>query len=329
MVTNLGASSKQLMLDNGEEGSFRRYVVDIRPEIDEHIGALLSTYYRGNERGSDLRDLLSGGKRLRAGLALLTFEAFSLEGGDRKIALDLAAAVEIAHSASLILDDMLDGDEVRRGRKATHVSNGQKKALLEMTGLLSVPYSIVNGHGSKYTECLARTHRAVVEGEMEQVDAHGRECTLEEYERIISLKTGQMFALAARFGAMAADCSDTLVKRLSMFGLSVGTVMQVADDITDLGKVTEERAISGHGSELLLWRGLGRLPVGPEVPPRSTDAEKKARMLELLNDHIGRGEDALPINRYGHLKVRPGADAFLASLRRGPREIAEMVMGAP
>jgi hypothetical protein len=169
----------------------------------------------------------------------------------------------------------------------------------------------------------------VVEGEMEQIDAHLKECTLADYEHIISLKTGQMFALAARFGAMAADCSGPLVEQLSTFGLSVGTAMQVADDIIDLGKVTEERAISGHGSELLLWKGLGRLPLGPEVPSISTDADKKVRMMELLNDHIGRGEDALPIDLHGHLKVRPAASTFLACLRRGPREIVEMVMDAP
>lgn len=329
MATNLRASTEQLLVDSGGEGSFRRYVVKIRPEINEHIEALFSTYGWENETCSGLRDLMSGGKRLRAGLALLTFDAFALDGSGRDTALDLAGAVEIAHSASLILDDMLDGDEVRRGRKAVHVSKGQKKALLEMTGLLSVPYSIVNVHGSRFTECLASTHRAVVEGELAQVDASGKECTLERYERIISLKTGQMFALAARFGAMAADRSDPLIKQLATFGLSVGTIMQVADDITDLGKVTEERAISGHGSELLLWRGLDRLPAGPGVPPRSTDAEKKARMMELLNDHIGRGEDALPTNLSRRLRTRPGAEHLLACLRRAPREIAEIAMDAP
>jgi geranylgeranyl diphosphate synthase, type II len=330
MVTNMGSNSGRHVLGRCEEGSFRSYVARMRPEINEHIGALLSRYGWGSDRSSDLRNLMAGGKRLRAGLSLLTFDALQMSDGDRYIALDLAAAVEIAHSASLILDDMLDGDEMRRGRKAAHVTNGQKKALLDMTGLLSVPYSVVNVHGSKYTECLARTHRAVVEGEIEQIDAFERACTLETYERIISLKTGEMFSLAARFGAMAAESSGQLIEQLSVFGLSVGTTMQIADDIADLGEVTEERALGGQGSELLLWRSLGLSPNNPGTLTKSTDEEKNPRMMELLNEHIGRSLDALPPDPCCQRKVRPGPDHKpLDCLRCAPKDIADMMMYPP
>lgn len=143
--------------------SFQAYLEGVKPRIDARIihytakGSMESPFHHNFET------TLRHGKRMRAGLLMLIQETFGRETG-REMALDLASAVEIAHAASLIVDDMLDDDNTRHGMPALHLSTGHKIAILGTLGLLSYPYEIVSRYGEECVLFLARTNRAMVHG---------------------------------------------------------------------------------------------------------------------------------------------------------------------
>ncbi|HVO77641.1 MAG TPA: polyprenyl synthetase family protein, partial [Methanomassiliicoccales archaeon] len=181
----------------------------------------------------DITRMLLGGKRLRGALVLLAFDTLSDDQERRKTALDLAAVVELTHSISLILDDIIDEDVVRRGESALHVNNGEKLAFLKMVDCIALPYRIAAGYGGDLVEQLATTHRQMVRGVREEA-TRSVNPTPERYERIISLKTGALFGLAARYGAFAADADSDVLEAMSEFGMWTGRAMQIADDVADL-----------------------------------------------------------------------------------------------
>lgn len=288
------------------ERPFLRYLEEVRPEVNERISSALSALDAGGGLDPRLAAVLGHGKRLRAGICLLSFDALSGRPGARGTALDLAAAIEIAHSASLILDDMLDGDEERRGMPALHISRGQKRALLEVIALLSLPYTIAARHGGAYVAGLAATQRRMAGGARTELEAAPFPPAFRRYEEVITGKTGDLFGLAARSGAEAGGCPPELADRAGSFGVLVGKAMQVADDIADLRAPSAGRRGPGGASELLLLRCGG---------PDETLAEAIAAARSSF-DRLSEAASEAP----------PASLARMRALRSSPSEIAELML---
>ena len=171
-----------------------------------------------------------GGKRLRG---FLVVEFASSLGADEDDALDAAVAVELVHAASLALDDIIDEDIVRRGRKAAWVSFGIKKAVMVSNILIPFAQNIVyQRYGSL---ALLRTVAAwldISRGEVIDAfyDADNIDPSL--YIEMVRLKTGALFRLSAELGAIAAKAYD-IIDSVSEIGENIGIMYQVADDIKD------------------------------------------------------------------------------------------------
>lgn len=213
------------------EGPFQRYLDRARAEVNERVALLLGPVSQGVPEVA-ARHLLKG-KRLRGGTLLMVFDALSGGTGDRSAALDLAAAVEIVHGLSLVLDDMLDGDTERRADTAVHVALGAPRALLEVVGLLALPYALAAARGPAFAADLARTHARVVESARKEFEAVA-EPSWADYEALVAGKTGELFALAARFGAASAAADPTVVDLAEEYGRRTGVAVQIADDLADL-----------------------------------------------------------------------------------------------
>ncbi|KCZ72343.1 geranylgeranyl pyrophosphate synthase [Candidatus Methanoperedens nitroreducens] len=239
--------------------TFKEYLDQIRPGINDRIKLIAEKKISD----PDILPMLLRGKRIRAGLLLLVFDAVSDKDQDRSCALDLACAVELAHSASLILDDMLDEDTERRGLTTLHLTRGHKKAMLDTIDVLSIPYDIVAQYGESYVRMLAETQRGMVSGIIKELFHRPDLPAIKLYDAIITRKTGKLFSLATAWGYLIRSdgCNpvsdgtcmyrkDTI--SFAEYGLRCGKVMQIADDIADLEQVIEGKKISGFGSELLL-----------------------------------------------------------------------------
>ncbi|MDD2263138.1 MAG: polyprenyl synthetase family protein, partial [Clostridia bacterium] len=198
--------------------------------------------------------LLLRGKRMRAGLLLCIHTALARATAPTRQALDLACAVELAHAASLILDDMLDGDTVRRGVPSLHLTRGEGRAILDAVGILALPYALAAPYGPRYVTMLASTQQSMVRGVAWEMLEEARLPVVELYDAIITRKTGCLFSLAAAWGAMAAGGDDGIVAMFADYGLSAGKAMQIADDITDLHALAAGSRGCRPGSEALLLR---------------------------------------------------------------------------
>jgi hypothetical protein len=233
---------------------------------------------------------------------------------------DLAASIEIAHSASIVLDDIIDGDDQRRGQRAAHMVDGQSKTVLGMVGALSMPYSLVSRHGGVYTELLANTHQAMVSGEISELSPIPDHALKERYETIIAQKTGQLFSLATQFGAMAAKCPKEQVDLLLHYGMMVGKAIQQADDIDDMMNIDNQRA-PRHRSEILLGRMLG-----------ASDQEGadlscvRHRAISQLMGRLREADHALAIALQDSAGNVPHDPKLAACLRSAPAEMAAMML---
>jgi len=317
---------------------FSTYLETIKPKIDERIMQFVGN---GGEGPMDRRLAvpLSQGKRMRAGLLMLLFETHGQEGG-RNMALDLASAVEIAHAASLIVDDMLDEDDTRHGMPTVHLTAGHKSAMLSTIGLLSYPYQIAAGYGEECVLGLARTHRAMVRGASMEMKGVPPFTVGTTYDSIIENKTGLLFGLAARYGAMAAGCPAATTELCSEFGRLTGKAMQIADDVTDLESLLSGKKAGIGGSEAILLRCCLGQTQGTEDPdrnvPEQVDPLGTARRKDV-EDMLGRYLDTaireaveaaqrlMEAHRQDERSDRPCGE--VPELHRIPGEIAAMVLG--
>ena len=233
--------------------TFTEYLEEVKPVVDEKIEKVAHRKLKDDY----LVELLVRGKRLRAGLLSLVFESTC----DKRFTstLDLACAIELAHSASLIIDDMLDEDELRRGMPTVHMTEGHKRAMLDTVGILSLPYDLVVPYGESYVQSLAETQRGMVSGVLMEVIDDPDMPASKVYDIIIRQKTGKPFGLAASWGYLAGlngkkNGGNGHASKWTSYGIHVGKAMQIADDMTDLKQILQTKKKTGYGSELLLLR---------------------------------------------------------------------------
>lgn len=182
--------------------------------------------------------LAVGGKRLRARLALAALEAF---GASRAEGIAWAAACELLHNATLVHDDLQDGDRLRRGRATVWARHGTAQAINAGDLLLMLPFLALE-HLSASPQVrwlLARTlagHAAdTVRGQaLEQFLSATGEAVWDAYHRAIIGKTGALFRLPVEGAALLAGRSPDEARRLGSAFCSLGVLFQLQDDVLDL-----------------------------------------------------------------------------------------------
>ena len=177
--------------------------------------------------------LKSGGKRLRA---LLTLGSAKLTGYKEEIRdVNLAACVELIHSATLLHDDVIDESSLRRGVKTTNSIWGNQSSILVGDYLLSRCFEIMVQDGDlEVLQLLSSTSAKIAQGEVLQLQHKGEADLLEEtYIDIINLKTAALFSAATKTGACISKSSDKEKKALESYGKNLGLAFQIADDALD------------------------------------------------------------------------------------------------
>ncbi len=177
--------------------------------------------------------LSSGGKRLRA---LLTLQSARLTGfKEEKRDINLAACVELIHSATLLHDDVIDESELRRGVKTTNSIWGNQSSILVGDYLLSRCFEMMVEDGDlEILKLLSSTSAKIAQGEVLQLQHKGEADLLEEtYINIINLKTASLFAAATKTGACLSKSDEKEKKALESYGRNLGLAFQIADDALD------------------------------------------------------------------------------------------------
>jgi len=203
----------------------------------------------------DFKDLVSwqthtGGKRLRPALTLLFAQALGASPDDSEV-LSAAAGIELIHTYSLILDDIIDRGDLRRGQPTTRAKYGDEFAILSAIIHREAVYEAAKATGKYITQSIAiysEATRRLTEGErldvlFEQKEEREHEyfikhrfheVTLADYRRMITGKTAALLAAACRLGAIVGGASLDEQACAEKYGWSVGIAFQIADDYLDI-----------------------------------------------------------------------------------------------
>ena len=206
------------------------------PNLDEGLIYSLGLDHSSNQ-----------GKRIRPLLCLLVCDSLS---GRTRQAMPFAAAIELMHNFCLVHDDIEDGDEYRRGRPAVWKRYGLAHAINIGDYLFTKIFAaLLSGLGEMTHEKVVRffalmgatldhTHR----GQALDINARAGIITIEQYMRLVTEKTGHYLAAPLVAGAIAADASQAVEEALNAFGLFIGPMFQIRDDLIDLthGKGREQ-----------------------------------------------------------------------------------------
>lgn len=196
----------------------------------------------------------AGGKRLRPAVLILAAEAV---GSDLKSVLPAAVAVELVHNFTLIHDDIMDKDDIRRGMPAVHIIWGEAGAILAGDTLYSKAFEIlskVENEPVRVLKCmdmLSKTCTEICEGQWLDMDFETRKKVTEsEYLEMVEKKTSVLYAAAAKIGALLGGASDEIAEALSEYGRLIGIGFQMYDDVLDM-TAPEEVLGKVRGSDLM------------------------------------------------------------------------------
>lgn len=193
--------------------------------------------------------LIAGGKRLRPSLCLLSAEMF----GDPEQALDLACAIEMIHTYSLIHDDLpaMDNDDLRRGKPTNHVVFGEAYAILAGDGLLNSAFEVMlrsakqhRSSGLDFTAAIeiiahAAGTKGMIAGQAADIGFEGSQLGKDVLEYIHERKTGALIKASVTSGAALMCADKEEIEALEIYGGCIGFVFQIIDDILDETGVAE------------------------------------------------------------------------------------------
>jgi octaprenyl-diphosphate synthase len=218
----------------------------------------------------------SGGKRLRPLIALLAGAATGRLTNEH---LDLAVIVELIHLATLIHDDIIDDAERRRSQPTLNARWGNALSVLLGDSLFAHALDLsTRFDNADVSRAIARATRDVCSGEIIQTqrrfDLH---LAIEEYLRIIELKTATLFAVAAELGARLNTAPISQVEALANFGRHLGAAYQIYDDCIDLAGC---ESATGKTLGTDLRKGKMTLPMLQLL--RQASAIEKERYCQLI-----------------------------------------------
>jgi geranylgeranyl diphosphate synthase, type II len=249
--------------------------------------------------------VFAGGKRLRPVLCL---EAARMIAGSLPPGVEeLAAAIEMLHTYSLIHDDLpaLDDDDLRRGKPTCHVVFGEAIAILAGDALQTQAYEVLAGlrcpatHTVPIVRAIAHatgTVDGMIGGQVMDLEAEEHKPTAEMVEAIHRAKTGALFRVSLVTGGIYAGGNDNDIERLREFGTKAGLAFQIMDDVLDMTQDSSQlgkTAGKDVASEKATW---------PAVYGVEQSVRDAARLVDeaftQLDPYSERGERLKAVARY-------------------------------
>jgi geranylgeranyl pyrophosphate synthase len=193
--------------------------------------------------------LFAGGKRLRPALLLASGRAF---GAEDKRLLNIACALEMIHTYSLIHDDLpsMDDDDLRRGRPTCHLRFDEATAILAGDALQTLAFQTIAEEENLSAETRVRiisevaraagTPDGMIAGQAYDLAAESREVAGDELERIHLHKTGALIRAAVSSGALVAGAEAYELKAVTVYGAQLGLLFQITDDLLDVTATIED-----------------------------------------------------------------------------------------
>lgn len=203
-------------------------------QFEEHFNKRLFPAQPASLYDAAQHILSIGGKRVRPVCVLMGNELFDAIKPD---AWQVATAIELFHNFSLIHDDIMDEAPLRRGKQTVHAIHGTNTAILAGDVTLTMAYDYLNrveGDVKPILSLFNKTALEVSEGQQMDMDFEKRATVhLDEYVRMIELKTSVLLAASLKLGAMIGGASVGNTDHVYEFGRNLGIAFQIQDDYLD------------------------------------------------------------------------------------------------
>lgn len=298
---------------------------DYSKEVKKSIDKGLSTIIPDNLQEASIYLTNAGGKMIRPAITLIVSEAV---GSDKEGSLNAAAAIELIHTFSLIHDDIMDDDDVRRGVPAVHKVWGDDVAILSGDTLFSKAFElIINSEKTPIQNNLALAAVAdacvqICEGQALDISFEGRyDVSEDEYMTMVFKKTGALIAAASKVGAIMGGSDEDVISTMYEYGKLIGIAFQIQDDYLDV--IGNEKDIGKPvGSDIA--RGKMTLMVVKALA-EANDEDSETLLKILKNDNSSKDDIDLAISifeKYGSIQY--AHDVALGNVNKA-KELLEIL----
>jgi geranylgeranyl diphosphate synthase, type I len=295
------------------------YLESVARRIDQQIDL-----YYGNKAGeldkASAHLLTAGGKRLRPAVVMLAADAVRKGASDDII--HAALALEVTHTFTLIHDDIMDDDSLRRGVQTVHTKWDMPTGILAGDVLYARAFEHICMATAKddakvrAVTMLAQACADICEGQhMDMSFEHRTDVSRTEYLEMVRKKTGVLYAAAAGIGAVLAGGNAVQVKALYNFGLNTGIAFQIQDDLIDLltpaEKSGKDRASDlREGKQTIIMisareKGLDLLKYRRDLSPADIDAAIRELTDAGVIDEVKKIATDLVTDSNRHLSILP------------------------
>ena len=206
---------------------YGKYINQINNALESELDL-----YSESEFIDPLKYSIKGGKRIRPIILILAAESIGKVDGNTYTA---SCAVEFLHTESVIHDDIIDNETMRRQNEPFHIKYGYNTSILTGDFVLGLILNISSKlNNPRITKDLATTAMLMSEGEMIEGQLETSEdVTFDDYLKVIEYKTATAFEVAARIGAIIGGGSEEEIEALTEFGKNIGIAYQIRDDLMD------------------------------------------------------------------------------------------------
>ena len=212
----------------------------MRDEINECLQTILNPLFDGKVKEAAMYSLLAKGKRIRPIIMLTTLQSYGI---DYKKYIDVACAIEMIHTYSVIHDDLpsMDNDDLRRGRLTCHKAFDEATAILAGDALLTEAFGVVcrnafltDNQKVQIVTLLSQAagQSGMIYGQQQDLAFENKQATLEELKDIHTYKTGCLFQAPLVMAGIIARPTD--LENLKKLGTMIGLLFQIQDDILDV-----------------------------------------------------------------------------------------------
>ncbi len=313
------------------------YLETVRPRLEDAFGKELSNLLENItfKNTSLLIGATGAGKKIRGCLSLMVSDGL---GGDFESAISRAVAVEFIQAATLIHDDFVDQDTVRRNRPAAWTVEGARRAVLIgdviFASAIRMMSNLSREDGLAVSQAIAEVAKGALREPLDPVvmlrEIESNRSMGQLYEGIIHLKTGVLFGAACHLGAIAAKANDELREASYRFGLRIGEAYQIADDVKELKDCLMRQSVLPEQMAVLTPALLCFVDEMRSVIPmflKGQGMDLKGPLPEFLKTAIGLME--AEIERRLEAAVSEIEKSFPSSghsnlLRQAPRDILNM-----
>ncbi len=295
-----------------------------RESVEGEILRSLSKIKQERLHGAMKHLFTGGGKRLRAIIPRLVGDAVGSSNPGHNT---LGASIEIIHNFTLVHDDIMDQDPIRRGLDAVHVAYDDATAINAGDAMLAVAFEILAESEDIEAEVLVflvksigEMVRRVAEGQMIDMEFEKRdEVSEDEYIEMIAGKTSAMFETCAMTGAKLSGANDQVVQSMADWGLNMGLCFQLMDDLIDITGDTETLG-KPAGSDILQGKrtliAIHALDSGNDLPSFNKaygsgdcDSDLLANAVQELHDN-GSIQYAMDRAMFHHSKAHSCLDVL-------------------